>query len=311
MSITGLVAPPPTPMDDSGDRLHLDGVRPLVEHLVEGGVHGIFANGTTGEGAMLTLDEREAAAGAFVEAAAGRVPVIVQVGAPSTRDTVRLARHAQDVNADAVAVVAPYYFAHDQAALKRHVARVAEAVELPVYAYDIPSRTQNGYALDTLRELHADGAIVGAKDSSGDLPRMLEMLDVADFQLLPGSDVHAGTTLQAGAAGMVSGPGTVVPQPYVALWAAVREGDAAATSRWQAAIVAITRTLRFGGDIPLLKGALGRLVPGMGGPRAPHVAPDAEVLDRVIGDLADTCRDHGLPEVERRLRSAARGVVGG
>ena len=299
--ISGVVVPPPTPLDSEGARLDASAIRPMVEYLVAGGVHGVFVNGTTGEGALLSIEERERTTAAFAEAAAGRLAVIVQVGDASTATSARLAHHAASVGADAVAVVAPYYFEHDQAALERHVRTVAEACDVPTFLYDIPQRTSNGYGLEVTRRLYADGVVVGSKDSSGNLPKMLDLLDLDGFTLLTGADHLALTTLQAGAAGMVTGPGGVFPEPYVKLYASVVAGDLAEAARWQRVVVQTTRTLGYGGDLPLLKAALGLVVGGIGAPRPPHEPTPPERLHRVATALADIARDAGLTDAGERF----------
>ena len=300
-TIRGVVVPPPTPLDPEGSELNLAAIRPLVEYLVASGVHGIFVNGTTGEGALLSIEERERTTAAFVEAVAGRLAVIVQVGDASTAASARLAFHAASVGADAVAVVAPYFFEHDQAALERHVRTVAEACDLPTFLYDIPQRTSNGFGLEITRRLYADGVVVGSKDSSGNLAKMLDLLDLDGFTLLTGADQLALTTLQAGAAGMVTGPGGVFPEPYVELFKSFEAGDLAEAARWQRVVMQTTRALGYGGDLPLLKAALGTVVGGMGAPRPPHVPTPPERLRQAARSLTDISRDAGLMAASERF----------
>ncbi len=306
MLIQGVVAPPPTPFDGSGTELDPAGIAAVVEHLVRGGVHGMFVNGTTGEGPLMSPEERERSAEAFAAAAAGRLKVIVHVGDAGTREAVRLARHAATIGADAVAVVAPYFFEHDQAALERHVRAVGAATDLPTFLYDIPARTSNSYGLDLSRRLFEEGVVVGSKDSSGNLPRMLDLLDLDGYTLLVGADHLALSTLQAGAAGMVTGPGGVFPEPYVRLHDAFTAGDLAAAATWQRAVLRTTRVLRFGGDMPLLRAALGAVTGGIGAPRAPHAATPDELLRATLSALAGIARDHGLADAAERFEAAAR-----
>lgn len=303
MSFQGIVAPPPTPLDPH-DGLDDAGIRSVVEHLVRGGAHGLFVCGTTGEGPLLSLEERERATEVFAEAAAGRLQVIVHVGETGTRGAVRLARHAASVGADAVAVVAPYFFEHDQAALERHVREVAAATDLPTFLYDIPARTTNSYGLELSRRLFSEGVVVGSKDSSGNFARMLDLLDVAGYTLLVGADHLGLSMLQAGASGMVTGPGCVFPEPYARLFDAFRAGDLAAAAHWQRAVVRVSRALGFGGDMPLLRAALGAVTGGIGAPRAPHAATDPARLRRVVGDLAGIARSLGLDDAAERFAAA-------
>jgi dihydrodipicolinate synthase/N-acetylneuraminate lyase len=305
MAVQGLIVPPAAPMDDAGETLNLGAVPNMVEMLIAGGAHGLFINGTTGEGSLLALDERERLAEAFVAAAAGRVATVVQVGATSTPATLRLTRHAVSLGVDAIAVVAPYYFRHDQAALERHLETVAEvAGSVPTYAYEIPSRTQNSYGVELIRRLAERGVIAGTKDSSGDLPRILELLAIPGLHVLPGADHLGLIALQRGAKGMVSGPAGVWPQPYVRLWNAFRDGDLDGAARWQRVVVRASEALAFGADIPLLKRLVGELVPGVGGPRPPHRAPAADRVRVARETLANIAAEAGL-ELESRPAEGA------
>jgi dihydrodipicolinate synthase/N-acetylneuraminate lyase len=295
MAIEGIIVPPPAPMDARGEALDLSAVPDLVESLVVAGVNGLFVNGTTGESALLDVAERMRLAEAFQSTVAGRAHVIVQVGAASTTESVRLASHAAETGVSAVAIVAPYYFAHDQSALERHAEEVAEAAApRPAYLYDIPSRTGNGYGVRVAERLAKRGVVVGAKDSSGDLPKMLELLAIPEFQLLPGADQLALVCLQAGAAGVVSGPAAVVPEPYVQMWKAFRQGDIATAARCHRAIVRIARAIGYGGDIPLIKGLIRERLEGVGAPRLPHVAPSAQEVRAVRGTLDRILQEEGL-----------------
>lgn len=304
MQISGVLAPPPTPMNEAGDALNLPAIIPLTELLLSSGVDALFINGTTGEGAMLTLAERHATTEAFIAAARGRAPVVVQVGAANTRDSIALARHAEASGADAIAIVAPYYFAHDQAALKTHVRAVAHASRLPTFAYDIPSRTANSYSVAILRELFDEGTIVGAKDSTGDFPRLLDLLEIKGFILLPGSDIHVGQLLLAGAHGTVTGPGSCFPEPFAALVKAVAAGDHAGVAHWQAVVNRASRTLGYGADLPLLKCVLRALLPGMGRPRPPHPDCDPQRVASVLARLTHIARESGLETAAQRFSHA-------
>ena len=306
MKISGVLAPPPTPMNGTGDALNLPAFKPLTDLLLSSGVDALFVNGTTGEGSMLTVEERKAATQAFIDAADGRAPVVVQVGTANTRDSINLAQHAEANGAQAIAVVGPYYFAHDQTAMKAHVRAVAHATTLPTFAYDIPSRTANSFSVATLHELFHEGTIVGAKDSTGDFPRLLDLLDIKDFVVLPGSDIHIGQLLLAGAHGTVTGPGSCFPEPFAQLVAAVGSGDHAGVARWQAVVNRASRALGYGADLPLLKCVLGELVPGMGRPRPPHPACDPQRVSTVLARLAAIARDNQLDAAQQRFAAALR-----
>ena len=139
-----LLAASVTPLRADGDRLDEEAIGPLVAHLQEGGVDGLFACGTTGEGVLLSMDERRRAAELFRQACTGLL--IVHCGAQSTRDTAALAAHAAEVGADGAAVIPPPYYPLDDEALVEHFSAAAAAcAPLPFYMYAFAARS--GYPL--------------------------------------------------------------------------------------------------------------------------------------------------------------------
>src|SRR6266513_5315693 len=144
--LRGALAAALTPLRDGGEALDEDAIAPYVEFLAAGGVDGLLALGTTGEGFLLPLEQRLRAAQLFVEAASGRLLVAVHCGAQSTWDTVQLAAHAADIGADGVAVMAPPYFVLDEAELLAHFDAAARAcAPTPFYVYEFAARS--GYAI--------------------------------------------------------------------------------------------------------------------------------------------------------------------
>jgi dihydrodipicolinate synthase/N-acetylneuraminate lyase len=219
--LRGALAAAVTPLRTGGEALDDDGFEPYVDFLVAGGLEGILAFGTTGEGILLQVDERKRAAELFVTAAHGRLQVAVHAGAQSTRDTVALAEHAALVGADAVAVISPPYFPLDDDALLAHLRAAAHACE-PVSFYVYEFEGASGYAVspDVLRALRdAAPNLVGLKVSDTPYekfePYLREGLDV-----FVGPEAFIGRGLGGGAVGAVSALGSAFPEQ---LAAAVRE----------------------------------------------------------------------------------------
>ena len=211
--IRGAFAAALTPLRDGGSTLDESVFEPYVSFLVAGGVDGILALGTTGEGILLDLAERRRAAELFVEAAAGRVAVAVHCGAQTTADTAALAAHAALIGADAVAVIAPPYFLLDAAALESHFLAAAGAcAPLPFYVYEFEARS--GYAVpvalvERLRERAPNlrGLKVSDKPWEKAEPYLLEGLDV-----FIGAESLVARGLERGAAGAVSGLAAAFPE---------------------------------------------------------------------------------------------------
>ena len=144
--LKGPLAASVTPLGDGGAALDEQGFGPVVDFLVAGGLSGLLALGTNGEGILLSVPERRRAAELFVEASAGRLQVAVHAGAQSTADTVALAAHAREIGSDAIAVIAPPYFALDEASQLEHFAAAAAAcAPLPFYVYEFA--ITSGYAI--------------------------------------------------------------------------------------------------------------------------------------------------------------------
>jgi dihydrodipicolinate synthase/N-acetylneuraminate lyase len=224
--LKGVLAAAVTPLAGAGDILDEDAFDPLVAFLESGGLDGLLALGTTGEGILLTAPERRRAAELFVAARPDEFSVAVHCGAQTTRETVELTAHAADLGADAVAVIGPPYFALDDRALLAHFSAAAQACEpLPFYVYEFAARS--GYAvplgvLHELRELASNFVGLKVSDKPWDRfePYLLEGLDVF---VGPESLIKPG--LAGGAAGVVSGLATAFPGQVAAAYRGVPGPD--------------------------------------------------------------------------------------
>jgi dihydrodipicolinate synthase/N-acetylneuraminate lyase len=215
--LRGALAAAVTPLAGGGEVLDEDAFDPLVAFLEAGGLDGLLALGTTGEGILLSAAERRRAAELFVAARPDEFAIAVHCGAQTTRETVELAAHAADLAADAVAVIGPPYFALDERALLLHFEAAAQACEpVPFYVYEFAARS--GYAvplavLERLRESTSNfvGLKVSDKPWERFEPYLVEGLDIF---VGPESLIQAG--LAGGAAGVVSGLATAFPSEVAA-----------------------------------------------------------------------------------------------
>jgi dihydrodipicolinate synthase/N-acetylneuraminate lyase len=215
--LRGAVAAALTPLRDGGEALDEEAFAPYVDFLVAGGLDGLLALGTTGEGFLLPLEQRRRAAELFVEAADGRLGVAVHAGAQSTQDTVQLAAHAAGLGADGVAVIAPPYFPLDDAEVFEHLAVAARACEpVPFYVYEFAARS--GYAVslavvERLREAAPNFRGLKVSDVPWDRfePYLVEGLDV-----FVGPEALIGQGLGGGAVGAVSALASAFPELVVA-----------------------------------------------------------------------------------------------
>jgi dihydrodipicolinate synthase/N-acetylneuraminate lyase len=223
--LTGALAAAVTPLRDEGGALDEDAFGPYVDFLVAGGLDGMLALGTTGEGILLSVGERRRAAELFLAAANERLQVAVHAGAQTTTDTAALAAHAAEAGADAVAVIGPPYYQLDEDALYAHFLAAARAcVPLPFYLYEFRARA--GYSIPL--------AVVGRLRASAPNLRGLKVsnqpFEAVEPYLLDGLDVFVGAEalvaegLRRGAAGAVSGLAAAFPD-LVARFVHDRVGD--------------------------------------------------------------------------------------
>lgn len=274
-----------TPLSDDGGAVDLGVIGQLVAFYAAAGLDGLLILGTTGEGVLLSPEERRAVASEFVRCAGGALPIVVHCGAQSTQDAVRLAEHAAAAGAAGVAVIAPPYFALDEAAMERHfVAAARAAAPLPFYVYEFAARS--GYAVplavvERLRSLAPN--FVGLKVS--DTP-----FDRVEPYLLPGLDVFIGAEelihrgLRAGAAGAVSGLAAGLPELALRAVRSAAARDSAEAGRVRALVqrfpfqAALKRILRRRGV---------GLQPAVRAPLRDLVAGEAAEFDGLLAELAE------------------------
>lgn len=255
--IRGVIVPLITPFKTGGDEIDEGAMSALCDWLVRKGVHGLMPCGTTGEGPLLSMDERYRLLEVVLAAVNGRVPVIAHVGAATTRETIDLAKHAQSLAVQAVSIVTPYYFPVSQDAMVEHFCRTANAVpDMPVYLYNIPSRTVNSFTRAGAEAVIARCPnVVGVKDSSGSLDSIKSFIGLKEgqFQVTCGSDNLIYKALQAGAVASVSGNGNAYPEVIVKMFEAFWRGDLKAAAHQQAILDQVRDLLQNGGDLSLLK----------------------------------------------------------
>lgn len=288
--MTGLVAATFTPMRADGS-LWLDQVGPVVDRLIGDGVHGLYVCGSTGEGPSLAVEERERTAAAFVEAAAGRLPVVVHVGHNSLAEARRLAAHAARIGADAISAVPPSYFRPGSVEIVADcLAEIAAAAPgLPFYYYHIPSLTR--VAVDTVALLRHAGPrlenLVGMKFTAPavDEFQALIELDGGRYDVLFGRDEMLLSGLVAGARGAIGTTYNFAAPLYQRVVEAFEQGKLAEARSHQSHAVEMIRLVVHHGTLPACKAVMGLLGRDCGPPRLPLRALSADETARLAADL--------------------------
>ena len=222
----GIVPPLVTPLADR-DKLDHAGTQRLLEHVIDGGVNGIFILGTTGEAPSLSYRLRREFIQLVSEIVAQRVPVFVGVTDTSLVESLRLADFAKEAGVDAVVLSTPYYFPAGQTELIQYIADIVEEISLPLMLYNMPSLTKVWFEIDTLRTLTQHDQIVGVKDSSGDLKYFQQMLALKelrpDWSMFIGPEHLTAQAIGMGGDGGVNGGANIYPQLFVDLYQAAVE----------------------------------------------------------------------------------------
>lgn len=192
--------------------------------------NGIFCGGTNGEFFVLSGQEKLALTQTCVDAVSGQAPVVAHIGEISTRDTIRLGKQVAGLGVDAVSAITPYFVPLTQEALIQHYTAVADALDVPLYLYNIPARTGNTLQPETVRRLAAHPNIAGIKDSAGSDDSLQGFLHAAEgmahFDVLTGPDSLIYQGFSDGCSACVSGLANVAPEAINAIWSRFSAGDA-------------------------------------------------------------------------------------
>jgi len=216
----------PFTKDDEVDK---EGLRRLVEYVVEGGVAGIVPCGTTGESATLSHKEHEEVIDVVVDCS--KVPVIAGTGSNNTKEAVEFTKHAADAGADACLLITPYYNKPNVKGLKEHFKRIGDSVEMPMILYNIPSRTGQNVSAGTMVELASEITnIKGVKEASGDLKQVGAIIRSVteqglDFTVVAGEDFLTLPIMSLGGKGVISVAANIAPREMTEMVAAMLKED--------------------------------------------------------------------------------------
>ena len=281
--LKGIVVPIVTPMNED-ESINTEELRRQVDRQIEAGIHGIFPFGTNGEGYILSFSEKELVLKTVIDQVDGRVPVYAGTGCISTKETIEQCKMAVDCGADILSVITPSFAKASQHELYVHYKTVAEAVpDAPIVLYNIPARTGNALAPETVAELSKIDNIVGAKDSSGDwdnLSAYIELTKGMDFGVLSGNDSLILKALKAGAKGAIAGCANVYPKNMVGIYENWAKGDLDAAQKCQDAVAPLRACFKYGNPNTVVKCAVNLLGYPVGKCRAPfNYLPDEGIAE--------------------------------
>lgn len=216
-----------TPFIDG--KIDEQGLKDLIEFQIANGTHGIVPCGTTGESATMSHDEHHRVVELTIKTVNGRVPVLAGTGSNSTAETIELTKHAKKAGATGALVITPYYNKPSQEGLYQHFKSVAEAVDIPMILYNVPSRTSIDMTAATVARCAEIDNIAGIKEATGDMNRATDVIRQCpkDFAVMSGDDFTSLTLVLLGGTGVISVTSNVDPKNMSALMEAGLEGDVA------------------------------------------------------------------------------------
>lgn len=222
LPLKGIIPPLITPLLNY-DKLDVQGLHNLIEHLISGRVHGLFILGTNGEAASLSYDLRKEVIKRTCEQVNHRIPVLVGITDTSIAGLLELSEYSKSSGADAVVVAPPFYFPLDQEEIVDYYKVLASSLSLPFILYNIPSHTKVHLPVDTVIRMKELGAL-GIKDSSGDLLYLYSLIeafrDLPEFSVITGTELFLPETIFYGGHGAIPGGANIFPQLFVKLYEA-------------------------------------------------------------------------------------------
>ncbi len=226
--LKGVIPPLVTPLAGR-DEIDLPALGRIIEHVLGGGVHGVFLLGTTGEGPSLGHEAQRTLVAEATKLVRRRVPVLVGITDSAFSESVQFAQFAAEAGADAVVLAPPFYFPMHQNDLRHYCVSIAREVPLPVFLYNMPSHCKVSFELDTVKHLLDEPNIVGFKDSSGQMLFFNQLLSLTkkrpDFSILMGPEELLAEGVLMGGHGGVCGGANLCPRMYVDMYEAALTGD--------------------------------------------------------------------------------------
>ena len=219
--------------------LDTDALYRLIEHVIAGGVNGIFLPGTNGECASLPIEIRKELIISAMEAIRGRVPLFVNVSTSSYLESLNLIEFSAEIGADYAVLAPPFYFNMNQKELLRYIEMLADRSSLPLFLYNAPQYFKTEIETGTVAELARHEKIMGIKDSSGNMDYFGQLLNGRkkdDFTVLVGPEIFLGECVTLGCNGGVNGGSNMFPKLYVNMYQAAVRKDSKEIKKWQALI---------------------------------------------------------------------------
>lgn len=283
MKIEGLITAMVTPFDEQ-ENIDIKSTKLLIDHLIDKGVSGLFILGTNGEFHMMSREEKLSFAELVITHTNKRVPVYVGTGGNSTKEVVALSQEMENLGADALSIISPYFVSLTEDELKNHYISVAQAVQIPVILYNIPKMTGNSLSPSLVAELAKVENILAIKDSSGSIDTIKEYIEVTrdlEFSVLSGSDSLILKAMQLGATGAVAATSNVLTEIDVSIIDSFKKGNLEQAKHYQDSIEEFRRILKYATIPTVLKYTLNYIGHNVGVPKSPVLPLKQEYIEDI------------------------------
>ncbi len=250
LPLKGIIPPMITPLTEDG-KLDKKGLTNLIDHLITGGVHGIFLLGTNGEAPSLCYELRKELITESCKLVTKRIPVLVGITDTSFDGSIEISEHAKEAGADAVVIAPPYYMPISQSEMVEYLEELVPKLPLPFIMYNMPSCTKMHLTLDTIKRSKELGAI-GIKDSSGDVGYFYALIEEfkndPNFSLITGTEMFLPETIMYGGDGAVAGGANFFPRLFVDLYDASVANDTETIARLREKVLKLYDTIYDTGE---------------------------------------------------------------
>ncbi|RDE15799.1 MAG: 4-hydroxy-tetrahydrodipicolinate synthase [Candidatus Thorarchaeota archaeon] len=259
-----------TPFTRDGD-INEEGFRQVIDYTISKGATGVVPAGTTGEFSYMRTEERKKLLKLTVEYVDGRVPIIAGTGQNSTRATVLLTKYAADIGCDAALVISPYYLRPGDKGYYEHYATVARQADLPVILYNLPQCTLGVLNSNVVEDLSEIDNVVGIKDSSGNMPYLLELLEKVHgrIEVIIGADECFLSAVAAGVKAAILATANLIPHIWLEIMHKVQKGKIEEAAKLQNSVQTLARLILKNGAAPPIKAGLRMLGINAGKSRMP------------------------------------------
>lgn len=291
--LKGVIPPIITPvdLDENVDEAALQRV---IDHVLEGGVHGVFVLGSNGEFYAFDFENQKRAIEVAVRHVKGRVPVYAGASAITTRECIKLAQMAEEAGADALTVLTPMFIQPNEKEMYNHFEAIAKSTKLPVLLYNNPGKTTNNISVALLEKLAKIDNIVGIKNTSFDFVQTVEYIrvtkEIPNFKVLSGSDYLIYGTLAYGGVGCVAGTANVAPRLVVDIYEKYMAGDYAGAMEAQYKLIPLRNTYNYGSFPVVMKDCLNLMGINVGHP----VRPIDHCTEERLAGIKKVLTDLGL-----------------